>query len=362
MNLPLVLQGPGDVTTPIGAVIVGERTDTLEVTVGILEQTLWLASLAGLALAAAGGWWIARRALRPVDVVTAAAAAIAADPAMRTSLDRRLSVPEAKDELQRLALTFNAMLDQISSTFSAQRQFLADASHDLRTPLTAIRGNSEVLGRQLAGLPESTPGIVPVREAAADIQRESERMGRLLEDLLLLARTDSMGSVPGAIRATGPVRLDELVIDVSRTAQALAGGQRLHVETQAVATIGDRDRLTQMILVLVDNALRHTAPGRSITVSARCDGNESLVTVADQGAGIAPADLPRIFDRFYRVDASRERQTGGAGLGLAIAKAIAEAHGGSITVESVVGAGSTFSVRLPGCTVVEATQLPAPSA
>lgn len=362
VNLPLVLQGPGDVATPIGAVIVGERTDTLEETVGILEQTLWLASLAGLALAASGGWWIARRALRPVDDVTAAAAAIAADPAMRTSLDRRLSVPEAKDELQRLALTFNAMLDQISSTFSAQRQFLADASHELRTPLTAIRGNSEVLGRQLSGLPESTPGIVPVREAAADIQRESERMGRLLEDLLLLARTDSMGPVPGAIRATGPVRLDEVVIDVSRTAQALAGGQRLHVETQAVATIGDRDRLAQMILVLVDNALRHTAPGQSITVSARCDGNESLVTVADQGAGIAPADLPRIFDRFYRVDASRERQTGGAGLGLAIAKAIAEAHGGAITVESVVGAGSIFSVRLPGCTVVEATQLPATSA
>lgn len=356
VNLPLVLSTRDGDQIPIGAVIVGERTDTLEETMRVLEQTLLLAAVAGLVLAAVGGYWIARRALRPVDAVTAAAAAIAADPEMRSSLDRRLDVPPARDELQRLSATFNAMLDHVSAAFSTQRQFLADASHELRTPLTAIRGNSDVLRRQADALPDALPGIVPVREAAADIQRESERMGRLLEDLLLLARADSTAGGASITQRTAHVRLDDVAAEVIRTTQVMADGQDLRLDAEAVTVSGDRDRLTQLLLVLMDNAVTHTPATGQITITVRCETDQvAMISVTDTGSGIGEADQARVFDRFYRVDTSRGRRTGGSGLGLSIAKAIAEAHGGSISVASAVGVGSTFTVRLPGCSVVEAT-------
>ena len=306
-------------------------------------------SLAGLALAIVGGWLLAGRALRPVDRVTATAAAIAAGDGSAASLATRLTVPASRDEIARLAATFNAMLDRLEASFRAQQRFVADASHELRTPLTAIRGNVEVLARQIAALgsaPSGTPRDGDFQAALDDIQRESARMGRLLDELLFLAREDA--TVIANYRI-GSVRLDEVARDAGRTAAALATGQAVDVIAPAPVTVeGDADRLHQLILILLDNGLRHTAPGGRVTVAVTPLAAGSVrLTVDDDGEGIAPEHLPHLFDRFYRADGARGRDTGGTGLGLAIARAIARAHGGEIAVDSRPGDGSHFSIDLP---------------
>jgi signal transduction histidine kinase len=325
-----------------GSMIVAESLEPVERTLRILERLLLFASPIGLVLSAFGGWFLAGRALNPVDKITTTAASIATGSHGQHSLATRLEVPNTGDEIARLATTFNQMLDRLEETFNAQRRFVADASHELRTPLTAIRGNIDVMIRQLQ---RGEVEAGDLSDAMGDVRRESARMSRLIEDLLALARVDAP---PDHMRRLMPIRVDEFVSDAMRTATGLAAGQHLHVAPLPSATIvADRDRMTELLLILLDNAIRHTPPGGSIVVSVEQSATTIRLSVRDTGEGIAPEDLPHVFDRFYRAGRSRDRATGGTGLGLAIAQSIARLHGGEITVASTLGSGSTFTVTLP---------------
>ncbi len=347
----------------VGGVLVGEPIAELygQSTIDALRRILLGTSVGGLAFAICGGWLLAGRALKPVDRVTAAAAQIARGDGTAASLTTRLPVSTTGDEIARLSSTFNAMLDRLEGSFRAQQRFVADASHELRTPLTAIRGNVEVLGRQLAALEADPRAKGDLEAGIADVQRESARMGRLVDDLLFLVRTDAPSE--GAASRARPLRLDDLARDAVRTARPLAAGQELAVVAPApVAVAGDDDRLRQLLLILLDNALRHTAAGKAVAVEVVPPDAAGLarLVVRDEGEGIAPEHLPHLFDRFYRADGARGRATGGTGLGLAIAHAIVRAHGGRITVSSQPGAGSTFAVALPAVPVPAALPAAAP--
>lgn len=333
----------------IGAVIVGERLNTMQETLRSLRQVLMVASALGLLLALAGGWIMAGRALRPVDQVTAAAARIAAGDGTAASLTARLPVPPADDELARLSSTFNAMLDRLQASFHAQERFVADASHELRTPLTAIRGNVDVLSRQTrSGARMLMSG--DLTPALDDIRVESDRMRRLLDDLLLLARSDAgEGSSPLPMKQTADVRLDAIAGDAVRSAASLTHGQIVELEApRPVLLNGDSDRLHQLIVILLDNAIRHTPPGGHVRVAV-ASGSDGMARVAvrDDGEGIASEHIPHLFERFYRADGARGRASGGTGLGLAIGRAICRAHGGDIDVRSSPGQGATFIATLP---------------
>jgi two-component system OmpR family sensor kinase len=352
VHFPVTVTDRDGVRWYIGAVVVGERLTTMHETLASLRQVLLVTSALGLALALAGGWVLAGRALRPVDRVTAAAAAIARGDGTATSLSSRLLVPPTNDELSRLSATFNAMLDRLQASFQAQERFVGDASHELRTPLTAIQGNVDVLLRQ-ARLDGRRLDPMDLTTALDDIHRESDRMRRLLDDLLLLARSDAdVGSQPAK---TAPirhelVRLDEIASEAVRSAEALTAGQVLEIEApRGVEVQGDADRLHQLVMILLDNAIRHTPSGGRIrvAVAATPDG-QARIAVRDEGEGIAPEHLPHLFERFYRADGARGRSSGGTGLGLAIAQAICRAHGGEISVTSAPDEGATFLVTLPG--------------
>jgi signal transduction histidine kinase len=234
------------------------------------------------------------------------------------------------------------MLSRLETLFRTQRRFVADVSHELRTPLTTIQGNVELLRRGAAKDAEAR------RETLADIETEVARMSRLVADLLLLARMDA-----GVELDVGPVELDTLLLDVYRQAQVMSDGTDVCLGNEDQAVIqGDADRLRQLFLNLVDNALKYTPPGGCVTLSVQKTEGWVRVVVADTGVGIPPEDLqpgpsgvPMIFERFYRADPARSR--GGTGLGLSIVQWIVQAHGGRIEVESSVGSGSTFTVWLP---------------
>jgi two-component system, OmpR family, sensor kinase len=358
VHFPVTITDRNGVRWYIGAVIVGERLTTMHETLASLRQVLLVTSALGLALALAGGWVLAGRALRPVDRVTAAAAAIAAGDGTATSLNARLPVPPTDDELARLSSTFNAMLDRLQASFRAQERFVGDASHELRTPLTAIRGNVDVLTRQarhgVGGLEQ-----MDLTPALDDIRRESDRMRRLLDDLLLLARADaSNGPVDAALVRRDRVLLNEIAADAVRSAEVLASGHTLELEApRSVEIPGDADRLHQLVMILLDNAIRHTPPpGRIRVAVAATPGGQARIAVRDEGEGIAPEHLPHLFERFYRADGARGRSSGGTGLGLAIAHAICRAHGGEITVASAPGKGATFLVTLPGDAQLESEE------
>ncbi len=287
--------------------------------------------LIGIILSAVLGALLAERALRPIDDITQTALQIT----RADDLSRRIPQADPFDEVGRLAGAFNEMLERLERLFRAQQRFVADVSHELRTPLTTIRGNVDLLRR----MGQADPACLDA------IQAETERMTRLVGDLLLLARADA-GQLP---LAQEPVEVDLLMADLARQAQLLARERvkvSLTVDGPAIVR-GDADRLRQLLLNLVDNALKHTPPGGRIWLrQAQADGWVRL-TVYDTGKGIAPEDLPHIFDRFYRADKARSRSHGGAGLGLSIARWIAEAHGGRIEVQSELDVGSAFHVWLP---------------
>jgi signal transduction histidine kinase len=229
------------------------------------------------------------------------------------------------------------MLGRIEELFRAQQRFVADVSHELRSPLTAIRGNLDLLRR----------GAIENRDerdtALAAIESESARMQRLVQDLLLLAQADA-----GITIQKNLVELDTLLLDVYRQARLTAGGNKVSLGSEDQAQVlGDADRLKQLFINLVDNAIKYTPNGGEVKLSLERDAQWVRVAIADAGVGIPAQDLPKIFDRFYRVDKARARDKGGTGLGLAICKWIAEAHGGRIEVQSQVGKGSTFTVWLP---------------
>ncbi len=290
--------------------------------------------LLSLLLAGAIAWAMAGSALMPIATITRTARSIA----LSKGFSRRLEDAGSRDELGQLGTTFNEMLASLEEAYAAQQRFIADASHELRTPLTAVRANLELLRRQGNGLP--TEGREELVDAAAN---EAERMARLVADLLSLARADA-----GQKMKVQQVELDRLLLDVYGEAKLLAKPVKLTVdEIDEVSLTADSDRIKQLILILVDNALRYTPAGGQVKLSLRKESAMAVLEVADTGIGISTEDLPRIFDRFYRADKARARDAGGTGLGLAIAKWIVEQHGGGIAVASEQVKGSTFTVRLP---------------
>jgi hypothetical protein len=266
---------------------------------------LLLAVPAALAAAALGGWWLASRALAPVDRMAARAARIGP-----RQLDERLAVPETRDELARLAETLNGMLDRIEGGVREQQRLVADASHELRTPLAAMRAELDVSLRADALSPAARDVLESTRE-------EVDRLSRTVDDLLTLAAADEG-------------RLDVLAapLDLRDVARAAARGAPVTLTGEAAPAVGDADRLRHAIRNLVENALKFGPPGGEVRVTTWTRRGEAGVTVADEGPGIPPELADRVFDRFFRADAARGRATGGSGLGLAIVRAVAEAHGG----------------------------------
>ncbi len=315
-----------------GILQVGLSEDTIHETVQALAAILFTLVPLMLLIASGGGLFLAGRSLAPVDRMTRAAQAIEA-----TDLHQRLPEPPGHDEIGRLARTLNALIARLEAAFARQRQFAADASHELRTPLTIMRGELDVTLRR-------ERDANAYRETLMTVHDEVTRLQDLVADLLLLARNDEPTPHP-----TTRVDLDALATRVAAYLQPLARARdqtlTLAVHTATVPGIaGDLERLVRN---LVENAIRYTPEHGAITLTVRQEGDRARIIVADTGPGIDPAALPHLFDRFTRADSGRNRAAGGAGLGLAIAQAIAHRHDGAVTVASVVGEGSIFTVTLP---------------
>jgi len=287
-----------------------------------------------VALAGAGGYMLARRALAPIDDLASEARRITAD-----RLHDRLSVPNDKDEIGRLAAVINDTFARLESSFAQLRRFTADASHELRTPLAVIRGIGEV------GLRETrTPA--EYKDAIGSMLEEVDRLTRLVDTLLRLSYGDA-----GTIRLSrGPLDLGQLTREVTSSLAILAEerNQRLAVDAaDGVSVTADRLVLREAIANVVDNAIKYSPQASTIDVRVRPGNGRASVSVADQGSGIAPEHRERIFDRFFRVDEGRSRDAGGAGLGLAIARWAVEVNGGRISVEPGAKGGSIFRIVLP---------------
>jgi heavy metal sensor kinase len=290
-----------------------------------------------LVIAGAGGAWLTGRTLRPVRDVTQAANRIEAE-----DLSARLTVT-GKDEFSELASTFNGMLERLDGAFrkitvayERERRFTADASHELRTPLAIIKGYTSLML-------SDEHSVAEYRRALEATDRAVDRTNRIVQDLLLLARADSGQYTPSLT----PLSLRS-VLDQALEAIRRPDDPPVYLRVHADPPVrGSQDALVRLFDNLLTNAARHTPATGRITASLETEGETALVTVADTGEGIAPEHLPHLFERFHRADAGRAREDGGTGLGLAICRSIAEAHGGSITVESEPGVGTTFRVTLP---------------
>lgn len=300
-----------------------------------VKSTLWIAIPLLLLLAAGGGYWIAGRALAPMrSMITATETIHPGD------LSTRLEVPRAEDELHRLALTLNRMLDRLQAGFERITRFTADASHELRTPIALLRTRTELLLRRNRH-PEE------YRAALEASLCELEETSALLEELMLLARADAGAETLHFSNCN----LTELAHTTTTMMQPLAEANNLTwsviVPSQPVYLRGDEAALRRVLLVLIDNAVKYTPEHGRVEISLQATDRDITLTVRDTGIGIAELDLPHIFDRFYRADQSRTRGAGGAGLGLSIARWIVEKHGGTIDVESTPTVGSAFRVTLP---------------
>jgi heavy metal sensor kinase len=288
-----------------------------------------------LVLASAGGYWLSGRALAPVDKITRAAEEINSN-----NLAKRLDVPRSGDELQRLSQTLNTMLDRLEVSFNRITQFTADASHELRTPLALMRTTTEVSLR-------TSQTVADYREAQEEILSELEKTSSLIEKLMLLARADA--GVGGLQRI--PINLAECLRDACKDGRILAEAKQLkfaaNIDGQDLLVEGDSHALHRLFLILIDNAVKYTPPGGSITLGLRRNNGSAVAEFWDSGIGVSADELPHIFERFYMADKARSRELGGVGLGLSIARWVAEAHGGSIEVQSTPGSGSVFRVRLP---------------
>ncbi len=324
--------GPGSgPNSPLRILQVAHSLADQDATLAVLRLVLIGGGLVATLLAFGAGWLLAGTALRPIARITQTARAIGD----ARDFDRRVVHGGPRDEVGRLATTFNAMLAGLQEAYQTQRRFVADASHELRTPLTTIRGN--------LGLLEREPPIAAAdrRAVLADLVSESERLSRLVADLLTLARTDA-----GRPLRHEPVPVAPLLADLCRRLGHSHAGRRIHrEEANDVAVLGDPDALTQVLLIVLDNALKFTPPGGEVGVTTTIGEGRVSIAVRDSGPGIAPEALPHIFERFYQGDMARTET--GTGLGLAIAKALVEALHGDIHTESMPGRGSTFTVTLP---------------
>ncbi len=330
LTVPLLSSSDGYV---LGYLQLAGSLETVDNTMRTLLLVLSIGGVLVLATAAIVGFLTAQAALRPIEQVTETALQIT----RADDLSRRIphtGPPTSEDG--RLILAFNETLERLEGLFETQRRFLADVSHELRTPLTTIRGNVDLIRHMGEADPESLDAITS----------EVDRMTRMVRDLLLLAQAET-GKLPLAQEV---VELDTLMLEVFRQTKVLAR-EKIHLqigqEDQA-RVMGDRDRLKQVMLNLVANALDNTPQGGEVTLDLFCVGDWAKFSVADNGRGISEQEMPNIFERFYRTDRSRVRKaSGGAGLGLSIAFWITKSHGGRIEVDSKEGVGTTFSVWLP---------------
>ncbi len=282
-----------------------------------------------------GGYWLSRRALVPVDKITERARTIGV-----SNLSERLAIPNTHDELQRLAETWNGMLERIETAVSRISRFTADASHELRTPVAIIRFAAENALRRMR--PEAE-----YRAALQRIQSESENMTQLIEDLLFLARAD----VQETLAEHESVELESLVESACLDLTPLAAQKGIALTRKLphspITVLGDFSGLRRMLLILLDNAIKYTPKGGRVSVAIEQADGQAVLRVEDTGIGIPEEAKARLFQRFFRVDPSRNKETGGYGLGLAIAQAIVQQHHASIEVETKTGRGCIFSVFLP---------------
>jgi len=341
---PLSPEGPGFMSGRPGmmgrmpdvesaALVVGRSTGEIDEALADLERTLLIAVPLTLVVAGAGGVFLAGRALKPVDQIARTALEIEG-----RDLSQRIPVT-TKDELGRLASTLNQMIERLEKAFKRQQQFTGDASHELRTPLAVIEAESTLaLGKQRSA--------DEYRQSLETVSQEAKHMSGIIDRLLTLARADS-----GSERLMfEEVDLRGLLTDLRSEVDVLVRDKGLELQlnrVDSVTVMGDRGRLRQLLLNLLDNAIRYTPAGGTISLSAGTEDQMAVIAISDTGIGIPEDALPSIFERFYRVDKARSRADGGSGLGLAICKHIAEDHGGRMEVESRVGKGSTFRVLLP---------------
>jgi two-component system OmpR family sensor kinase len=322
-----------------GTLVVAIPLIDVEATLGRLVLVELLVGAVVLLLVAVAARYLVRVGLRPLEGIGETAGAIAAG-----DLTRRVDPADERTEVGRLGLALNAMLAQIEAAFeerraseSRLRRFVADASHELRTPLTSIRGYAELFRRGAGSRPED------LEKSMARIEAEASRMGVLVDDLLLLARLDQ-----GRPLEREPVDLAGVVAEAVEAARAIDPERPLDFDAEGPADVrGDEGRLRQVVDNLLDNARVHTPPGTAVHVRVRKDDDAVVVAVHDEGPGLSSEEEAKAFERFYRGDPVRSRSTGGAGLGLSIAAAIVEAHGGTLIASSEDGAGAVFEVRLP---------------
>jgi heavy metal sensor kinase len=325
------------VTIPPGVeyvIVVGSSLEPIDEELESLRGILSYVVPLSLVIAGLGGWFLARRSLSPVVAMAEHARQIGVG-----SLDARLPVANPRDELGTLAGTFNELLSRLESSVEQQRQFMADASHELRTPVTIARTAASV------ALQQPTRSEAEYRETLEIIEQETVRLSRIVDDLFTLTRADA-GTYP--VRRT-PIYLDELIDDVVRAMRVVSAPRGVSIVAESIhpaSFTGDEDLIRRLILNVLDNAVRYSPPGGSVRVALDRAAGSYSVSVADQGPGIAPEVQARIFERFYRVDAARTRD-GGAGLGLALARWIAQAHDGGIVLAASSRLGSTFVITLP---------------
>jgi two-component system OmpR family sensor kinase len=337
-TLHYIVRAVPDAGDQFGAILAGADTKSAELRLEQLLLTILIAFFVGVVPAILVGGWLAARALEPVDRMITEVREITDG----RSLHRRLALPMTRDELSRLAETVNQMMTRLERSFAALRRFTADASHELKTPLTVVRAGVErAITRP--GMPQDA--LAPLEETLQEVNRMTE----LLDSLLTLARADE----GRAELHREPVDLREILEEAGETGELLAEhagvGMEIRLPAEPVVLAVDRSRVRQLALNLIENAVKYTPRGGHVSVELAGNDGRVTFTVADTGIGIAPGDLPHVFDRFWRADSARTRtsERAGTGLGLAICKWIAEAHGGTIEVQSRPGRGTTFTVGLP---------------
>jgi heavy metal sensor kinase len=302
--------------------------------IDVLFVLMAISDSLGIVLSVFIGYFVGRRMLRPIDKIAKTAQSISIN-----DLEGRIPLGRADDELSRLAVTFNDMLDRLKDSIERQGRFVSDASHELRTPISVIMGYIGLIDRW------GKNDRKVLQESIDAINNETLGMHELIEKLLFLARSDS-GKAPAKRE---PVDLAELFNEVAEESRMIAPGKRISADVSgSPRLIADGKMLKQMLRNLVDNSIKFTKPDGSIGMHAEAVGEDKVrILVEDDGTGIPPEDMDRIFDRFYRVDKARAKETGGSGLGLAIVKSIVDAHGGEIHIDSAPGEGTRITILLP---------------
>lgn len=316
------------------AIVTAQSLDAVAADLSVLRRVLFFGMPFLVALAGIGGYILATRSLAPLGWMAEQSRKITGH-----NLDTRLEIGDAAEELSVLASSFNELLSRLDQTFDSMRRFVADASHELRTPISVIRGEADVALSHERGSAE-------YRESLAIILDESRRLSRLVDDLLNLARADA-GHVKLQVQE---FYFNDLLAECCRSVQALAAARNIKLDcrsTEDVPYHGDEELLRRLVINLLDNAIRYTPMGGLVAASLDSNGAGLRIQVSDTGAGIPPEAAPHVFERFYRGDKARSRQEGGFGLGLAIVKWIAESHKGEVELASRPGEGSTFTVTLP---------------